>query len=75
MTVSMGKDVIMSHIARVTRDIIGGDEQFHWDVDVAAEIFKLGKLSPVVDTVTGEVFGYEWKIVVKKHVHPVKPAD
>lgn len=69
----MGKDIIMSHIKRVI-DASPGDGHGQIDeVRAAAAVFELGQLSPVVDTVTGEVLGYEFKIVVKKHEKAVRP--
>jgi hypothetical protein len=74
MAVSMGKDVIMTHLMNAIRANIGTEEKVD-EIDAAADIFKLGKLSPVVDTITGEVLGFEWKIVVKKHENAVKPSN
>jgi hypothetical protein len=71
---SMGKDVIMSHIAAQVRKSIGRPNDTDRDsVLAAAMIFSLGQLSPIVDTITSEVMGFEWKIVIKKHEHAVKP--
>jgi len=73
MTVSMGKDVIMSHISRV---IHTNSPSYEEDaVRAAAAIFDLGQLSPVVDTITGEVLGFEWKIVIRKYEKAVKPGE
>lgn len=62
----MGKDVIMSHIARMIDDNVLCYQQEGSTIDAAAAIFSLGHLAPVIDTVTGEVLGYEFKIVIKR---------
>lgn len=69
---SMGPDIFLTHLART---INAGMLEPYTPEDLALHVYSLGTVSPIVDSFSGDVLGFRFEMVARKHATAHSPNE